>query len=321
MSLISKNNLIINNRYKILEDKEKGSGTFSNVYLAEDLTNQKHFAVKILKTLTPDFEKEISILQKVSSINNPYIVNLVDSGNEFLTIGENPGYKQYAILEYCSRGELFDFIEKTEFGLKEKYAKFLFRKILKGVQAFHNLGICHRDLKLENILLDEYFNPKICDFGFATEIEGKNNSGKLTKFLGSKNYAAPEMSLNKPYNGIKADIFSLGVILFNLATGKNGFIEANINDPYYKYIINHHYSIYWKIVQEIIGEIPDEIKTLYIKMVNFNEEKRPTIEEILNDSWMKEINDLNEMEYKALEQEVYQEFKKACCKYNNDENK
>ena len=253
-----------------------------------------------------------------SSINNPYIVNLIDFGEEFLDFKKNPGNKQYAILEYCSRGELFDFIEKTEFGLKEKYAKFLFRKILKGVQAFHNLGICHRDLKLENILLDEYFNPKICDFGFATEIEGKNNSGKLTKFLGSKNYAAPEMSLNKPYNGIKADIFSLGVILFNLATGKIGFIEANINDPYYKYIINHHYSIYWKIVQEIIGEIPDEIKTLYIKMVNFNEEKRPTIEEILNDSWMKEINDLNEMEYKALEQEVYQEFKKAYCKYNND---
>ena len=310
MSLISKNNLIINNRYKILEDKEKGSGTFSNVYLAEDLTNQKHFAVKILKTLTPDFEKEISILQKVSSINNPYIVNLVDSGNEFLTIGENPGYKQYAILEYCSRGDLFDFIEKTEFGLKEKSAKFLFRKILKGVQAFHNLGICHRDLKLQNILLDELFNPKICDFGFATEIEGKDGSRKLTEILGSQYYVAPEIYLRRAYDGIKADIFSLGVILFNLTSGKIGFFEANRKDEYYRYIITHHHELYWKKVQKQIGEISNELKTLYLKMVDYKEEKRPNIEEILNDPWMKEINDLNEIEYKILEEEVYQEFVK-----------
>ena len=310
MSLISNDNLIINNRYKILEDKEKGSGTFSNVYLAEDLTNQKHFAVKILKTLTPDFEKEISILQKVSSINNPYIVNLVDSGNEFLTIGENPGYKQYAILEYCSRGDLFDFIEKTEFGLKEKYAKFLFRKILKGVQAFHNLGICHRDLKLQNILLDELFNPKICDFGFATEIEGKDGSRKLTEILGSQYYVAPEIYLRRAYDGIKADIFSLGVILFNLTSGKIGFFEANRKDEYYRYIITHHHELYWKKVQKQIGEISDELKTLYLKMVDYKEEKRPNIEEILNDPWMKEINDLNEIEYKILEEEVYQEFVK-----------
>ena len=82
------------------------------------------------------------------------------------------------------------------------------------------------------------------------------------------------MFLNKPYNGIKADIFSLGVILFNLATGKIGFIEANINDLYYKYIINRHYSKYWKKVQKKIGKIPDELKTLNIKMVNFKKIKK-----------------------------------------------
>ncbi len=310
MSILKKNNLTINNKYRILEDEIKGSGAYGSVYLTEDLTNNKYFATKIINKYNPNFEKEISILKKVSQINNPYIVNLIDFGEEFLDFKKNPGNKQYAILEYASRGELFDFIKKTEIGLKEKYAKFLFRKILKGVQAIHNLGICHRDLKLQNILLDELFDPKICDFGFATEIEGKDGSRKLTEILGSQYYVAPEIYLRRAYDGIKADIFSLGVILFNLTTGKIGFFEANRKDEYYRYIITHHHELYWKKVQKQIGELSDELKTLYLKMVDYKEEKRPNIEEILNDPWMKEINDLNEIEYKILEEEVYQEFVK-----------
>ena len=69
-----------------------------------------------------------------------------------------------------------------------------------------------------------------------------------------------------------------------------------------------YYKSYWKIVGDQIGELSDELKTLYLKMVAFNEKKRPNIDEILSDPWMKEINDLNEIEYKILEKEVIQEF-------------
>ena len=305
MKLMNKTNLLLN-KYTILEPK--GKGGFANVYLSEDQTNNKFYAVKVMNEYTSTFQKELKMLQKASSINNPYIIKLVDFGEGPIQIGNKVENKQFAVLEYAPKGELYDYLEKTKNGLEERHAKFIFRKILQGVQAIHNLGICHRDLKLENILLDESFNPKICDFGFATEIQGKDGYELLTNFVGTLNYAAPQMFSGKPYNGIKADIFSLGVILLNLATGKIGFIRAIKDDKYYKFIMNHHYKLYWDSVKGKICEISEELKSLYLKMVSYNEEKRPSIEEILKDPWMKEINDLNEMEYKLLEKEVYQEF-------------
>ena len=81
---------------------------------------------------------------------------------------------------------------------------------------------------MQNILIDEFFNPKICDFGFASEIKGRDSSGKLTEFLGTINYASPEIFLHRPYNGVKADIFSLGVILLNLVTCRIGFVQHKL---------------------------------------------------------------------------------------------
>ena len=306
MSIKSKENSLINNKYIIKEDKEKGSGSYATVYLAENIVNKQQYAIKVLNKPTPYFEKEILMHKKVSSINNPYVINLVDFGEDFFQIGKNVGDKQYAVLEYASNGELFDIIKKSETGLKERHAKFIFRKILKGVEAIHNIGICHRDLKMKNILLDDFYNPKICDFGFASETNGV----KLSESLGTQNYAAPEIFLNRPYNGKQVDIFSLGVILLNLTTAKIGFIQATKNDKYYRYIMTHHYKLYWKAVKGQIGEMSEELKSLYLKMVDFCAEKRPTIDEILNDPWIKEINDLNEIEYKILEKEVYQEFER-----------
>ena len=309
MQYNSKNNKSKKNKYNPLH--KIGSGAFSNVYFTEDQTNNNHYAMKILKKLSPSFGKEILMHEEISSIKNPYIINLIDYGIVRLKSKQIPAeQKQYAILEYASEGELFDYIYNTINGLREKYAKLIFGKILKGVQAIHNLGICHRDLKMQNILMDQYFNPKICDFGFATKLIDEDGSDKLNQFVGTLEYAAPEIILRRPYNGIKVDIFSLGVILLNLVTKKLGFSFAHETDKYYNYIINKEYNLYWKSLKGQIGEISDEFKNLYLKMISFNPDERPNIEEILNDPWMKEINDLNENEYKNLEIDVYKEFKR-----------
>ena len=309
MQYHSKNNKSNKNKYNPL--KKIGSGGFSKVYLVEGQTNNSLYAMKILKKLSPSFEKEILMHEKISSIKNPYIINLIDHGEVVIKSSQRPAEKkQYAVLEYASKGDLFDYIYYTINGLREKYAKLIFRKILKGVQAMHNLGICHRDLKMQNIIMDEFFSPKICDFGFATEIIDEDGSVKLNQFVGTLEYAAPEILLRRPYNGIKVDIFSLGVILLNLVTKKLGFVKAHETDKYYNYIINKEYNLYWKSIKGQIREVSDELKNLYLKMVSFNPDERPNVEEILNDPWMKEINDLNENEYKRLEADVYKEFKR-----------
>lgn len=98
----------------------------------------------------------------------------------------------YIVLEYVKGGELWDFVGITgEF--HENVCRYYFKQILSAIHYMNSSGIVHRDLKLENILLDENFNAKIADFGFAAPIEGRDGTAVLTTKLGSETYMAPEI--------------------------------------------------------------------------------------------------------------------------------
>lgn len=309
----------IDNKYIILE--RKGKGATANVYLVEDKNNKAKYAVKVLKEITPYFEKEIEILQKVSILKNPYIINLIHYGEGPVKKSSKPETNnQYMVLDYASKGELFDYIYCSEKGLDEKHAKLIFHKILKGLQAIHNSGICHRDLKMQNILVDDNFNPKICDFGFGAKIMGEDGSGRLNEFIGTPNYAAPEIYLHRPYDGVKVDIFSMGVVLLNLVTCRIGFVQATRLDKYYRCIMAKKYNKYWNLVSDMIGNVSEDLKNLYIKMVTFTPEQRPSIDDIFQDPWMKEVISLDEKGYHELEHEVFEDFKqREIAVLNNNE--
>ena len=192
----------IDNRYEIIE--QKGHGATANVYTVKELNNQTIYAAKVLKKHSNLFDKEVNILNALRTENCPNIVNLIGSGEGIINRkNREPTKNQYLVLEYASKGELFNYIYCPQSGLNERYSKVIFAKILKGVQACHRKGICHRDLKMQNILVDSDFSPKICDFGFATE-----NNANLSEYLGTLCYAAPEILRNKPYDGFKADRFN-----------------------------------------------------------------------------------------------------------------
>ena len=110
-------------------------------------------------------------------------------------------------MEHASRGILFDYIYHSQICLKEIHAKLIFKKILLGVKAIHEANFCHLELKIENILMDESYNPKIGDFGLAETID------EINKCCGTESYMAPEIIYHLKYNRSKADIFSFGVIL------------------------------------------------------------------------------------------------------------
>ena len=234
---------------------------------------------------------------------------------------------KYIVLEYKPKLTLSTYFIEITKSISERYAKVIFSKIAKGVKEIHNSGICHLDLKLDNILLDEKFNPIICDFGYSIE-----NDNKITECRGTPGYMSPEIFKDEPYDGNKADIFSLGVILLIILTKKKVFFNPkgfakqynkNYNkyiDKYYQYIQNNNIDGFLKIIGVDNLNLSKEFKKLFQNMVNFDPKKRPSIEDILDDPWLDEYNKLTDEEKKELENEVIEkefEERKKILDHNN----
>ena len=211
-------------------------------------------------------------------------------------------------MDYFKKGLLFYYSKKK---LKERLAKVIFKKLLIGIQFLHDNGICHLDLKPENIILDKTFWPIILDFGFARKYKDeKENKILLKGNMGTDYYKCPEIWEKVEFYGDKADIFSLGVLLLNMVTGYYGFATAEETDDYYSLIknnINEDYTEYWeKIKQENLSK---EFKDLYVKMIAYNPENRPSIEKIFKSNWLKEINNLSQDEENEINKELDEIFK------------
>ena len=145
---------------------------------------------------------------------HPNIVKLID----FFESSDN----YHLILEHMAGKDLFDYLAKRDYTLNEEAAKLIIYQIMLGVRYLHNLGIVHRDLKLENIMMTHAKDeaaPKIVDFGLAKMI-GPNESA--TEPFGTLGYVAPEVLLKKPYS-FSCDVWSLGCILYALLSGSLPF--------------------------------------------------------------------------------------------------
>jgi len=322
---------ILDGRYILME--KLGEGYSSEVYKVKDNLSNKIYAAKIFnkhsqsieneiennKIITQNFNAEIpNFIQIITSSVGPFELKN-DSQNS-----DTPENRAYIIFELGTKGELLDYITCKE-NLDEKFVKVIFIKLVKAIRYLHVLGLCHRDLKPDNIVLSgEEYTLKLLDFGFSSKII-RTKDGKAehqTGKVGTKGYAAPEVLKGIPYDGERADTFCLGVILFNLRTGFRGFKEAKCYNPYlvenpqkllYNYIRDKKPEIYWKILGKSldfnINSLSEQFKKLYLKMVAYNPDERPTLGEIFNDDYFDDIRALNEDQLKALEQELINEFR------------
>ncbi|CAM8889015.1 unnamed protein product [Rhodiola kirilowii] len=250
-----------------------GQGTFARVHYARNLKTGGTVAVKVIHTdkilkagMMEQMKREISIM---SLVKHPNVVELY----EVLATKK----KIYLVMEYAKGGELFDQVAKGK--LKENTARKYFQQLISAVDYCHSRGIFHRDLKLENLLLDESGRLKITDFGLSALAENKHLDGLLHTTCGTPAYVAPEVINKKGYDGAKADVWSCGVILYVMLVGYLPFRDSNLMIMYRK-IIKGEYKL-----PSGLGE---SVCRIMARILDPNPSSRISTEQLSASPWFKE---------------------------------
>jgi serine/threonine protein kinase len=259
-------------KYHVL--KKIGSGRYGLVKLGENKETHQKVAIKIIDKSFLDVVEKNSIITEaevMTYLRHPNVIQLYE-------VIENE--KEICmIMEYAAGGDLYDFVCKSKGKkLKESDAKRLFQQIVSGVAYCHRHYIVHRDLKAENIFLDEMNNVKIGDWGFSSEF---HPGSKMETYCGSLDYAAPEVLSGVAYVGPEVDIWSLGVLLYFMVCGKLPFRTSNNDYEVYQNIKNAFY--------QLPNDLSPECKDLIRRILNPNPKLRAKMIDIEKHPWLEHL--------------------------------
>ncbi|XP_020573822.1 serine/threonine-protein kinase SAPK3-like isoform X2 [Phalaenopsis equestris] len=255
-------------RYEPL--KELGAGNFGVARLVRDKKTKELVAVKYIergKKIDENVQREII---NHRSLRHPNIIRFREVTPTHLAI----------IMEYAAGGELFERICNAG-RFSEDEARFFFQQLISGVSYCHSMEICHRDLKLENTLLDGSPAPrvKICDFGYSKSAL-LHSQPKST--VGTPAYIAPEVLSRKEYDGKIADVWSCGVTLYVMLVGSYPFEEPD--DPRnFRKTISRILAVQYSIPEYV--RVSAECRQLLSRIFVSNPAKRITIPEIKKNPW------------------------------------
>ena len=267
-------NQIISNRYQIIE--QIGVGGMANVYCASDIKLDRKVTFKVLKEEFIDeefikkFNNEAMAAAKISHLN---IANVYDVGND--------GNIHYIVMEYIDGYTLKDIIKiKAPFSNEEILGISI--QIANALSVAHNAGIIHRDIKPENILITKQGNAKVTDFGIA---RATSSNTITTDAMGSVHYFSPEQARGG-FTDFKSDIYSLGIVMYEMATGKipfdgEGVVQLamkHINDPL-------------PDMRELNPNISESLEKIILKTTEKNPDNRYKSSELLIEDLKKAIYD------------------------------
>ena len=241
----------IGHRYRII--RSLGEGGMANVYLAHDMVLDRDVSVKLLRLDLRDdpstkrrFHREA---MAATQLNDPHIVGIYD-------VGEDHGL-QYMVMQYVKGTDLKAYIKK-HYPIPLPQVIDIMEQVLSAVTTAHAHGIIHRDLKPQNILIDENKNVKITDFGIAVAVS-QDSLTQTNTLMGSVHYLSPEQARGSIATK-QSDIYSLGIILFELLTGKVPFEgETAVS------IALKHFREEIPSVREQNKEIPQALENVIIK--------------------------------------------------------
>lgn len=251
---------MINERYQVI--KMIGEGGMANVYLAHDTILDRDVAVKVLRGDLANDEKFVRRFQReaiaASSLSHPNIVEMYD-------VGEDDG-KYYIVMEFVEGQTLKNLIKKRG-ALTLAEVIDIMLQLTSGIACAHDSYIIHRDIKPQNVLILDDGRVKITDFGIAMAL----NSNELTQtnsVMGSVHYLPPEQA-NGSGSTIKSDIYSLGILMFELLTGKVPFKGDNAVEIAIKHLKDPIPS-----VCEYNPEIPQSIENIILRACAKNPKNR-----------------------------------------------
>ena len=274
----------INERYEIL--KSIGEGGMANVYLAHDIILDRDVAIKVLRGDLAGDEKFVRRFQRealsASSLSHPNIVEMYD-------VGEDNG-TYYIVMEYIPGQTLKQMIKKRG-GVSLSEAIDIMLQITDGIKEAHDSYIIHRDLKPQNILIKDNGEIKITDFGIAMAL----NSTQLTQtnsVMGSVHYLPPEQASGKGAT-IKSDIYSMGIMFFELLTGNLPFKGDNAVEIALKHMKSDIPS-----VREINESIPQSVENIIIKATAKNPKNRYETAQAMHDDLLTCLNEDRKQERK-----------------------
>ncbi|BFZ62784.1 Serine/threonine protein kinase [Saitoella coloradoensis] len=263
-------NRVIDSRLDILDIL--GIGAYGTVYLAQDLHTSEYLAVKALghSINNGPYQSKTSMVRELTlqarCSAHPNVVKL----HEVLEAGDTT----YSVMEMCTEGDLFRAITQTAgtgYPAPDDVRKELFLQVLDAVEYMHTRGIYHRDLKSENIMItDNGATAKIADFGLATTREVSTDRG-----CGSTFYMSPEnVRGDTPYPNDSNDVWSLGVILINILTGRNPWPYACPSQaPYHQYLHDRTF------LQSMLPCLSEEICEILYHVLEPEYERRWTVRE------------------------------------------
>ena len=257
--------------YELIE--KIGDGAFSSVYKAIKKESPNIYAIKVIeKSVLINKDDQNRMQRELDScafLRHDSIVPLLDFFSD-----EN---RFYLVLEYCSGGDLYTFIH-TSNRIREVQAASVFYQIVSAVHYIHSMGVAHRDLKPQNILITNFPQVKVTDFGLCGYIIDET---KMRTFCGSPFYSAPECLKQIQYDGKLSDIWSLGVILYELVSGEHPWTSSNTG-----LMIKQITSANYQMPKDLTPACEDLIRSL----LKVKPSDRLTVNDILIHPWLKLAN-------------------------------
>jgi serine/threonine protein kinase len=251
-----------------------GKGAFGKVTLGIHKLTGKSVAIKTIEKsyMKDDFSKkkvfqEVYLLKKIRHSNVIKLLEVFESSKHLLMV-----------MEFAGGGDLLKLI-KRKGRLAEGDAKFIFKQIVYGLAHIHCRSVIHRDVKLDNILLDCEKGVKICDFGVSKIIK---KGQVIAEQCGTPAYLAPEIIIDKGYEGFFVDIWSLGVLLYAMLCGTVPFKAQNLEDLH-KLILKGEFTF--------ACDLSQEAQSLIKSMLKLEPKARITIPQTLAHAWLKETNE------------------------------